>query len=155
MTQQMMRSREGMRYRPAGPVTNYRSFQLLRPPQTHMRQVSCEEAGCHARAHGWVTTADESTPTGQKIAHYIRNQRQRRYCELRSEGGLTQFAFPSGEECFEPHLRPAERLPRMIVRDGDWRGNPTGRRREHVRPEDWIDDMSTHLDQLRERLRRG
>lgn len=155
MSSQMVRSRDGMRFRPAGPVSNYRSYRLARPRQTHMRQASCEEVGCRARLQGWTTMADESTPAGQRIAHYIRGQRQRKYCELRSEAGTTLFVFPPGQECFGRHLRPIERLPRMIVRDGDWRGNPTGWRREHTRAEDWIDDMSTHLDQLRERQRRG
>jgi hypothetical protein len=41
----------------------------------------------------------------------------------------------------------------LLVRMGDWRGY--GPSKVHVRPGDWIDDMQSSLDKVRDRQERG
>jgi hypothetical protein len=42
-----------------------------------------------------------------------------------------------------------------VVRGGDWRGNPTGYRRQHVNGEDWRDDFGEHQQNVADRIERG
>jgi hypothetical protein len=50
---------------------------------------------------------------------------------------------------------PLERQPLLIVRDGDWRGNPTGRRRLHTKPEHWVEDFKEHQGKINDAIERG
>jgi hypothetical protein len=44
----------------------------------------------------------------------------------------------------------------FIVRGGDYRGNPLGTpTRVHARPEDWVEDFSTHTQAIADRLEKG
>ena len=43
----------------------------------------------------------------------------------------------------------------LVVRGGDWRGNPTGERRVHTRPEDWAEHLHEHTAELADRIEKG
>ena len=140
------------RLEPALPAAGMQTYAALLPLQSHWRPASCGEVDCQTQAGGWVTRVDEATDLGQRQAHYIRAESGRAFTE-RHEAGLTVFTFPAGQECFTAHQVPLERPPLLLVRDGDWRGNPRGTpARVHQRPEDWIDDMQTSLDATRRRV---
>jgi hypothetical protein len=136
------------RVTPALGVHQTQSFEILAPTETHQRKATCTEVDCGAQANGWVSKIDESSPLGQRQAHYIRKESGRRFTETRDPTGLTLFTFPAGQTCFGGHTVALDRPEFYIVRDGDWRGNPTGRRREHDRPEHWVEDFAQHQQSL-------
>ncbi len=141
---------------PALPAAAMKTYQIAAPLATHWRKATCEEYGCEQYQHGWQTTVDESTELGQRQAYYIRHDRSRKRAEQRAEGGLTVFVFGPGQTCFRPHQILTGRPERFLVTGGDFRGNPLGTRpREHVRPDDWVEDMSETLDDIRTRAERG
>jgi hypothetical protein len=140
---------------PAMPVTAYKTYQVAAPLATHYRTARCEEVDCGQQANGWASPIDESTDLGKQQAWYIRNQSGRRYRENRNLlPGLTVFEFEPGQQCFAEHHVPLDRPALYVVRDGDWRGNPTGRTARR-RPDDWVDDFATHQDKLKTELEKG
>lgn len=144
------------RIQPAMPVTAYKTYRILSPVQTHFRPATCAEYECAAYLNGWVSTIDEATVLGQQQAHYIRKQSGRAFVEERLEGGLTRFSFEAGQKCFgSDHQVRLDRPELYLVRDGDWRGNPTGRKREHANATDWIDDFGEHQQRLADEMKKG
>ena len=130
------------------PVTAMKTYAVAAPLATHWRAATCVEVDCPNHLHGWVTRVDERTELGVSQAIYVRSQAGRRYREERDEGGLTVFTFEAGQTCFGQHRTPIGRPELFIVRDGDHRGNPTGNRRVHQRPEDWVEDFALHQSRL-------
>lgn len=138
------------------PVQHMRTFQLAQPLRTHFRRASCQEVGCAAHANGWRMGFDLTDPEKAQAARDIRNKSGRSYTyELLDEGRKIVFTFPAGQTCFEQHRVPLERDPFMIVRAGDFRGNPTGQRMRHTSAESFLDHWSTDLDRLNTRRERG
>lgn len=129
------------RIRPGLPVHMMRTFQIAQPINSHYRLATCEEVGCIPHAKGWRTTADELTELGQMQAHYIRTECGKRFTEERNEAGLTVFTFEPGQKCFMAHQVSLDRPAFFIVRDGDWRGNPTGRSHVHTDPSHWAEEL--------------
>lgn len=155
------------------PVTAYKSYELRAPVATHFRKAvcgemiyaectqtdevgnpSCTEMHCSAHAHGWRTLVDVGTDLGERQAAYIGKHAGRRFV-LEVDGPLHTYTFPAGQQCFGAHLLPLERDPILIVRDGDWRGNPTGHSRTHTRPADWIEDFAEHQSGLADEIKKG
>ncbi len=131
------------------------SYRISAPLRTHWRPASCAEYECDAYLHGWRTVVPADSPA----AEYIRHDTTRRHAETREPGGLACFTFEPGQRGFagpaHDHRVPTGRPERLTVRDGDWRGNPTGRIREHTRPEDFVDDFANHQQRLATRLAQG
>lgn len=150
-------SRQPFRLEPQMPANAYRTFQVVAPRPTHWRSATCAEADCAAYANGWVTDVDESIGLGQRQAHYVRRESGRRYTEQRLESGLIRFTFEAGQTCFAAggHQVRVDRPEIYIARDGDWRGNPTGRTRTHSRAADWVDDFGEHQLRLADQQKRG
>ena len=149
-----MFGQEPFRVEPAGSVTAYKSYEFAMPVVTHTRPATCEQVDCPTQASGWITPVDESTPLGQKQAHYIRRLSGR----IHTEGPrdvFTLFTFPPGEECFDSHTIPLDRPAFFSVRGGDWRGNPTRERRTHHTAANWVEDFAEHQDRLATRISRG
>jgi hypothetical protein len=139
----------GGRIPPALPAHLMRTYRVAAPLATHYRPGTCEEAGCAAWEHGWETVTDEGTDLGRRQADYIRRESGRGFTEDRDEGGLTRFVFGAGQQCFAGHRVRNERPERYLVTGGDWRGNPTGERREHKRPGLWQEDFEENQARLR------
>ncbi len=142
---------------PAMPVSAYKTYQVTAPLSTHFRRATCAEVDCPHYVHGWQTTIDERTELGQEQAHYIRNGARRQYTEDRNQApGLTVFTFEAGQTCFagDQHHVPLDRPALYVVRDGDWRGNPTGNIARR-RPDEWVDDFAAHQDKLATELEKG
>lgn len=153
----MMPSNEGMRIPPALPTHHMQSYQIVAPISTHFRSATCAEADCPPYLNGWRTTVDESTDLGQAQAHYIRRESRRKFVEHRDPAGLTVFEFEAGQACFaaDQHKVRIERPELFFRRGGDWRGNPTGERYQHHRPEFWVEDFAEHQQKIADRIQQG
>ena len=141
------------RIAPQLPVSAMRSFEVFSPLETHTRKARCEEVECQHNGRGWITKIDVVMPEGQMRANYIRLHSGRSFT-FTEEGTLITFTFPAGQQCFSDHRVSLERPAIFVVRDGDWRGNPTGFRRA-LRDDDWVDTFANHQIQLAEAQNRG
>lgn len=143
------------RITPALPAQAFKTYQLYAPRNTHRRRATCEEAGCLPHRQGWVTTILRANDPGGRLEYTVRTS-GRRYVEERVEGGV-RFTFPAGQPCFKSstHTLPLERDPQFLVRGGDWRGNPTGMRRQHTRAELWVEDFAEHQDRIARTREKG
>lgn len=160
------------------PPAFYKTYRLAAPLATHWRPVTCEEAGCEQYLNGWWSHCDETTETGRAQAYFIRKKSGRRFTEYREDPDdapaelrgrhLTFFWFPPGQDCFarsqhewpegregRRHVVRNDRPEQYLVRGGDYRGNPTGERRVHQRPQDWVEDFASHQLRLKTLLERG
>lgn len=138
---------------PQGPAAAYQTFSVVTPPgPDHWRPASCEEVDCEFWANGWQTRVPR---TAGAMLNTIRTS-GRPYLE-RVEEAEVVFTFGPGTTCFRAstHQVKLGRPELFIVRDGDWRGNPTGTFRRHTRPDDWVEHMQDHLGKLREQQERG
>ncbi|MDN3244162.1 hypothetical protein [Streptomyces sp. ZSW22] len=139
------------RIAPQGEVQDYQTYQITRRRDTIVRAV-CEQVACQAWRNGWDSVIDERTELGKAQAAYIRSESRRTFRETRTGEGLTVFRFESGQRCFADH----QTVPELyLVRDGDWRGNPTGRKRTHSRAADWVEDFGENQLRLVENQRKG
>lgn len=139
----------------AAPVQAYRTWSLVRPAgREFFRDATCEEVACLRQRNGWRTVLDLTTRQGLKTAEWITRSSGRRFTKEQA-GQVVTFTFERGQCCFEKHQLARERDPIFIVRDGDHRGNPTGRRRVHTRGADWRNDMQENLSRVAEDRQRG
>lgn len=139
------------RIQPAMSVNAYKTYSLSAPHDRHVPAV-CEQVDCAQWRLGWTSTIDESTELGRNQAHYIRHQSGRTFKEKRGNDGLTYFVFESKQRCFANHQTRPELY---VVRDGDWRGNPTGRRRVHANAADWTEDFGEHQQRVADQMEQG
>lgn len=139
------------RHAPLGPSSAYVTYSISMPPDTGLK-FTCQEVGCEYWRDGWETTVDEAADLGKAQASYIRWQSGRTFKETRTGDGLTVFRFESHQRCFKDH----DTLPDLfVVRDGDWRGNPTKRGRVHANGLDWAEDFIEHEGALADIRARG
>lgn len=143
------------RFPPALPPVAYKTYQIAVPLATHWSIVTCADADCEAYRIGWDSLIDERTGLGQRQAHYIRRESGRRFTEAREPDGLTRFSFEAGQKCFAQHQARNMRPERFVERLGDWRVPSGLPRREHARPEDWVESFAEHQDRLRTLMERG
>lgn len=142
------------RLQPDLPVTAYKTYSAVTPLETHFRPATCREVECEQQQNGWRTCVDTSTDLGARQANYIRLHSGRAFTVIES-APLVTFVFPAGQECFRTHRVRQDKPEIYVARDGDWRGNPTGRRRIHANGADWLDDFATHQDQITTLIQRG
>ena len=139
------------RVAPVGPVQAYRTYQVA-TPRSHTRPASCEEVGCEAYAKGWTTKLHRMEQA--ELVHTVRSS-GRPFTEAH-DGPHVLFVFEPGTRCFRAGQHRVQVRPEIyVVRDGDWRGNPTGRRRQHDKPEHWVEDFALHQDRIITDLRKG
>lgn len=142
------------RIAPAMAVGAYKTYELRSPHASHYRRATCKEVECKAYERGWKTVVDVSTTLGEEQASYIGKFSGRRFV-LEVTEGLHTYTFPAGQKCFDVHQVPLERDPILVVRDGDYRGNPTGKSRTHTRVADWLEDFAEHQQGLSDEIERG
>lgn len=131
---------EPFRVPPALPVGAFQTYAIASPHDTTVK-AACVQVDCQAWRHGWQTLIDESTDIGRVQADYIRRLSGRTFREGRTGAGQTVFTFEAYQRCFADHRTRPETY---TVKDGDWRGNPTGHVRRHTRPADWVEDFGLH-----------
>jgi hypothetical protein len=146
-----MMQRPVNRIEPGMPVQAYQTYSITSPQDTTVK-AACEQVGCPQWRNGWESVIDEGTDLGKSQAAYIRTRSGRTFREMKTEAGLTVFRFESGQRCFAEHKTRPEIY---AVRDGDWRGNPTGRKRQHTRAADWVEDFGEHQLRLVDQQKEG
>lgn len=142
------------RVTPLMPPSAYKTYALKLPVQTHFRVATCKEVECEREANGFRTTLDTSQPAHARTAKWIEDHSGRKYTKQET-GTLVIYTFPAGQECFNTHHVTLEREPLLIVRGGDWRGNPRGDRRIHARAADWVEDFAEHQDGIAREIEKG
>lgn len=139
------------RLAPVGPARAYKTYQVSTPPST-TRPATCEEVECSAWANGWTTTLAVSSQGA--LIHAVRSA-GRPFTEA-TDGTHITFVFEAGTRCFKAGQHRMQVRPELyVVRGGDWRGNPTGMKRQHTRPEHWVEDFAEHQDRIITALREG
>lgn len=138
------------RHTPLGPSGAYVTYGISVGRDVEV-VAACKDVGCEYWRDGWDSPIDERTEQGRMWAYMIREESGRTFRELRRADGVTVFRFEPYQRCFREHRTTPDRF---LVRDGDWRGNPTGRGRLHANGADWADDFREHegaLADLREK----
>jgi hypothetical protein len=81
----------------------------------------------------------------------------RKFTELDVNENEHWLVFEAGQSCFRAsdHRALLDKQEIFIVRDGDYRGNPTGTVRRHTRPESWREDFAEHQDKLARQIQQG
>ena len=149
-----MTGQELFRVAPAMPVGAYKTYGVRVPRETHTRVVSCREYECDAYLQGWTTVLDVADEKHREAATWIVNQSGRRHTvDRRGPDTTVTFTFPPGQECFREH-RIQSKPALHVIRDGDWRGNPTGRR-QIVSARAWVDDFGEHQQALADKQKEG
>ena len=130
------------RITPSAPASMFQTYSIRQPEETHTRAATCDEVGCTAYALGWITRV----PAGSALEAAVRSSGRRWSGAVVADGAEVAFTFPPGTACFRAstHRASLDRPATFVVRGGDWRGNPTGMRRVHQRPEDWVEDFAEH-----------
>lgn len=144
----------GQRIAPKMNPEAYRTFEVHSPVATHFRDASCAEMECQHHLNGWVSRFDVTTTEGRQWSRAI-GQSGRKFTWERN-GNIVTFRFPPGQQCFQaPHKVPVGRPELYVVRDGDWRGNPTGRQRREHQPLLFVEQFEENLAKIRSKIEEG
>lgn len=138
---------------PQGRVQDYKTYQIVSPLSTHWETATCAQVDCPDYLHGWRVKI-EGLP--QEMIHAARTS-GRKFSELEISRNEHWLVFEAGQPCFRAaeHRRLLDKQEIFIVRDGDFRGNPTGNVRRHSRPDDWQEDFAEHQDKLARQIEQG
>lgn len=138
---------------PKGTVRDYKTYQITAPLATHWRPASCAEVECDQYMNGWRVRV-EGLPA--EMVHTARTC-GRKFSELEVSENEHWLVFESGQSCFrtKQHRVPVGKPELFVVRDGDFRGNPTGNRRTHSRPEHWVEDFQEHQARIADAVQKG
>jgi hypothetical protein len=142
------------RPQPLMDASAYKSYEIRSPLSTHFRPATCAEVNCLHYLNGWRVRVEALTPD---LLHTARNS-GRTYTEQSIAEGETYLVFAPGQPCFKvsQHRARLDRPPLYIVRDGDYRGNPRGTKaRQHLRPENWVEDFAEHQQKLADEIEKG
>lgn len=131
---------------------NYQTYSIHAPLSTHWRKATCVEVACPNYLNGWRVRVEHLPP---ELLHQARTS-GRRYTELAVREGETYLVYEAGQPCFEAstHRARVERPELYVIRDGDARGNPTGRRRQ-VDGVAWNDDFGEHQERIADLMKEG
>ncbi len=132
-------------------VTAYKTY-AVRTPRTSTERISCAVAECERHRTGWRTVLDTALEAHLRVARWVRDESGRRFTWT-MVGTVITFDFPPGQTCFQEHRR-AVRPALYVVRDGDHRGNPTGRK-VRLTERQWLDDFGEHQEKLAAEQQRG
>ncbi len=141
------------RIQPAGQVQDYKTYQILAPTSTHRRPATCAEIECPNYLKGWRLRVEGLPPD---MLHAARTS-GRKFTELHVAEGENWLVYEAGQACFKAsqHRVPLDKQEIFVVRDGDFRGNPTGNVRKHTRAEHWVEDFAEHQDNLTRQMQQG
>lgn len=137
------------RITPAAPVTGFKTYGMRvieREPAT------CEADDCGPYLNGWATVVLPETPDVGVIEAACRGEidgyrRQWQTRELLPDGFL-RFWFPPGQPCFRASAHSIPVTARYSLRDGDWRGNPSGKIVTTHDARTWLDDFGEHQQRI-------
>jgi hypothetical protein len=138
---------------PQGRVQDYKTYQIISPLSTHWRPATCAEVDCPNYLKGWRLRV-EGLPAD--MLHAAKTS-GRKFTELDVTADEHWLMFEAGQPCFRAseHRKLLDKQEIFVVRDGDFRGNPTGNVRKHTRPEHWQEDFAEHQDKLARQIQQG
>lgn len=141
------------RIQPVGRVQDYKTYQIVSPLSTHWRPATCAETDCPNYLKGWRLRVEGLPP---EMLHAAKTS-GRKFTELNVAEGENWLVFEAGQACFRAseHRALLNKQEIYVVRDGDFRGNPTGNVRRHTKAEHWVEDMSENLDQVARKFQQG
>ncbi len=141
------------RIAPQGSVRDYKTYQVVSPISTHWERATCQQVDCPDYLNGWRVKIEGLPP---EMVHAARTT-GRKFSELEISANEHWLVFEAGQPCFRAseHRRLLDKQEIFIVRDGDYRGNPTGNFRKHTRPADWQEDFAEHQDRLAQQIQQG
>lgn len=130
----------------------YKTYSIHAPISTHFRKATCAEVDCPDYLNGWRVRLEILNPE-QRV--WVR-QTGRRFTEHAIRQGETWLIFEAGQPCFRAteHRARVEREELYVIRDGDTRGNPTGRV-DRVTGQQWNDDFGEHQQRLADLQQKG
>lgn len=149
----MIRTDDGMRLEPNLPLHAYQTFQISMPLETHWRPATCADVDCPQYLNGWRVRLDPLSEADRWAIH----RSGLKFDRLDVAEGETWLIFEPGQPCFaaSEHREPIGRPELFIVKDGDWRGNPTGSVRKHAQAEHWVEQFSENQAKIAEVVERG
>lgn len=138
---------------PQGASRDYKTYQIVSPLSTHWRPATCAEIDCPEYLKGWRLRVEGLPP---EMLHAAKTC-GRKFAELDVSANEHWLIFEAGQPCFRAaqHRKLLDKQEIFIVRDGDFRGNPTGNVRKHTRPEDWREDFAEHQEKLARQIQQG
>lgn len=141
------------RPQPLMDAAAYKTYEMRSPLATHFRPATCAEVDCPYYLNGWQVHVES---LAENVLYAVQHS-GRKYTVQKVADGETYLKFEPGQMCFRHklHRKREDRPPLYVVRDGDHRGNPTGRGRQHTSPEDWIDDFATHQQAIADEIKKG
>lgn len=113
--------------------------------------VSCEVAECTPYLKGWATTVRPASEDMMTLLAACRGEidgYRRHYVMLALPDGFVRFTFEAGQPCFRASTHSIPVTARYTLRDGDWRGNPSGRSISTDTAQTWIDDFGEHQQRI-------
>jgi hypothetical protein len=142
---------------------SYKTYSVVSPISTHFRPGTCAETDCPHYLNGWGVRLENLTPDLRetvKSATFERQGRQvkYRYTVQALADGHIYLVFEAGQPCFRAsqHRVRIDKPPLFLVRDGDWRGNPRRTRaRQHLNPQNWVEDFAGHQQGLADEIAKG
>mgnify|MGYP003647223834 CR=1 FL=1 len=137
-------------------------FQLNVPLQSHWEPADCAADNCGNYEFGWRITVDPSfvlndgTKFGQMQYDYIKHKSGRIFIETIVEDNKVLFVFPSGQQCFEQHVRKKNPTAALYnhLSGQEILTKPTvkGLHENTLEPQEFIDTMNEQmfaLDKMR------
>lgn len=123
-----------------------KTYAIRSPLATHTRPATCAEAGCLAYYQGWTLRVEDLTPE----LLYTAKHSGRRFTTEHVAEGETYLVFEAGQLCFAAgtHRVPTGKPEIYLVGRGDHRLFDPRRAKRHTSPEDFMDDLHTHLDKV-------
>lgn len=131
---------------PPGAFKTYGMHVIEREP------VSCEVAECSRWPTGWATVVIAGSEDERTIEAACRGEidgirRRWQSAEVQPDG-FVRYTFPPGTPCFRASTHSIPVTARYTLRDGDWRGNPSGRSISTDIAQTWIDDFGEHQQRI-------
>ena len=115
-------------------------YSIKAPIATHWRGATCEEVDCRKNIMGWETHCNIGTELGKNQVAYIRAGKSgRRYTERTDVEGIVIFSFGPGQQCFTPHIKKAEEMGHLLLRES------SGQRQVIAEPERWMSDFNDSI----------
>lgn len=114
--------------------------------------VSCELAECPRWPTGWAAVVLANSQDEATIEAACRGEidgiRRRWESATVQPDGFVRYVFPPGQPCFRASTHSIPLTARYTLRDGDWRGNPSGRIVTTNNAQTWIDDFGEHQQRI-------
>lgn len=140
-----------VRWAPKMEPKNYRTFGASSPLKTHYRPATCQEVNCQAYANGWSF----DVAVLSKAAYYKVTHAGKHYRKVTLSPTQQYLVFSPEQPCFDSHVVPLDRPEILYTGRGDWRIFNRNHARVIKSADEFADRFGTHVQLLREHIKRG